>query len=56
MPLLNSAENVQLRTVICDPRSFIWVTGLLAHGYLIYLKDGMCVGVSMYNFNPVCFA
>lgn len=55
MPLLNSGENVQLCIFIFDPRGFIWVTGFLAHGYLIYLQDGTCVGVSTYSFNPVCF-
>lgn len=55
MPLLNSGENVQLCIFIFDPRGFIWVTGFLAPGYLIYLQDGTCVGVSTYSFNPVCF-
>lgn len=56
MPLLNSGANAQFCTVICYPRGFMWLTGFLAHGYLIYLQDGMCAGVSTYSFNPVCFA
>lgn len=56
MPLLNSGENVQFCTVICDPRDFIWVTGSLAHWCSMYLQDGRYVEVSTYRFKLMCFA
>jgi len=56
MSLLDSGENAQLCTVICDPRDFIWVTGFLAHRYSMYLQDGRYVEVSTYNFRLMSFA